>query len=133
MPARPERSSRASDVPRLTEIAFGSARPVDGYGPGFFRVGGEVIEGACLVGADGARGWAGYDDTAPILGLDIDVLILGTGPAIAHPPAAFRAAVEGAGIGMEITDSATAARLYNLLLAEGRRVAAALIPVGARP
>lgn len=120
-------------MPRLTEIAFGSARPVDGYGPGFFRVGGEVIEGACLVGADGAGAWAGYDDTGAILGLDIDVLIVGTGPAIAHPPPAFRAAIEAAGIGIELTDSATAARLYNLLLAEGRRVACALLPVGARP
>lgn len=120
-------------MPRLTEIAFGTARPVDGYGPGFFRVGGTVIEGAVLVSAAGAGPWGGYEVTAPLLALDIDVLILGTGGTIAHPPAPFRAAVEGAGIGLEVTDSATAARLYNLLLAEGRRVAAALLPVGARP
>lgn len=117
-------------MPRLTEIAFGAARPVEGYGPGFFRVGGAVIEGAVLVTAREARSWAGYGEAGAILALDIDVLILGTGGSIAHPPAAFRAAVEAAGIGLEVTDSATAARLYNLLLAEGRRVAAALLPVG---
>lgn len=34
---------------RLTEISFGSAQPVESYGPGFFRIGGKVLHGAVLI------------------------------------------------------------------------------------
>ena len=116
---------------RLSEIPFDTARPIDGYGPGFFRVGGEVLEGAILVTATGARSWGGYDEAEPLLALagQIDVLLLGTGGAIAHPPAGLRAALEEKGIGIEAMASPAAARTYNVLLSEGRRIAAALLPV----
>ena len=116
---------------RLTEVTYDSARPIDGYGPGFFRIGGEVLRGAVLVTATAARGWGGYGDAEPLLALagEIDVLLLGTGRTIAHPPAALREALEAAGIGVEPMDSAAAARTYNVLLSEGRRIAAALLPV----
>lgn len=117
---------------RLSEISFGQARPVDGYGPGFFRVGGAVLHGAVLVTAGGARAWGGYGETAPLLALEgeVDVLLLGTGASIAHPPADLRAALEARGIGVEAMASPAAARTYNVLLSEGRRIAAALLPVG---
>ncbi|KAB2883611.1 MAG: hypothetical protein F9K34_11310 [Albidovulum sp.] len=117
---------------RLTEISFGQARPIDGYGPGFFRIGGEVLHGAVLVTAGGARIWGGFDETAPLLALEgeVDVLLLGTGASIAHPPADLRAALEARGIGVEPMASPAAARTYNVLLSEGRRIAAALLPVG---
>jgi uncharacterized protein len=116
---------------RLTEIGFGAARPIDGYGPGFFRVGGAVIRGPVLVTAAGASAWGGYDDTAPLLALagGVDVLFLGTGGAVAPLPAALRTALEAAGLGVEAMDSPAAARTYNVLLSEARRVAAALMPV----
>jgi uncharacterized protein len=116
---------------RLTEIAFGAARPIDGYGPGFFRVGGEVLRGGVLVTAGGARLWGGYEDTAPLLALEgaVDVLLLGTGPDIAHAPPALRAMIEAKGIGVEAMASPAAARTFNVLLSEGRRIAAALLPV----
>lgn len=116
---------------RLTEIRYDSARPVDGYGPGFWRVGGTVFRGAVLVTATGAKGWGGYGDTAPLLALagEVDVLFIGTGRQIAHLPAEFRAALEAAGLGVEAMDSPAAARTYNVLLSEARRVAAALLAV----
>jgi uncharacterized protein len=117
---------------RITEVDFGTGTPIDGYGPDFFRVGGAVVEGGALVLPGGAAPWAGYDDTAAILAAagSVDILILGTGPAIAHPPPAFRAALEAAGIGVEPMASAAACRTYNVLLSEGRRVGAALLPAG---
>ena len=117
---------------RITEVDFGNGTPIDGYGPTFFRVGGEVVEGAALVLPGGVTPWAGYDDPAPILDATeaIDFLILGTGPHIAHPPTAFRTALEAAGIGVESMASAAACRTYNVLLSEGRRVGAALLPAG---
>lgn len=116
---------------RLTEITYGTAQPIEGYGPGFFRVGGHVLRGAVLITPWDAGPWGGLDDTAAPLALTgkIDVLFLGMGKDIAHPPAAFRKALEEAGIGIEVMNSPAACRTYNVLLAEGRRIAAALLPV----
>lgn len=116
---------------RLTEISYGSARPIEGYGPGFFRIGGHVLRGAALITPWDAGPWGGLEDMAAPLSLEgrIDVLLLGMGAEIAHPPAAFREALEAAGIGVEVMGSPAACRTYNVLLSEGRRIAAALLPV----
>ena len=116
---------------RLTEISYGTAQPVEGYGPGFFRVGGHVLRGPCLVTPWDAGLWGGLEDTAAPLSLAgrIDVLFLGMGAQIAHAPRAFREALEAGGIGVEVMSSPAACRTYNVLLSEGRRIAAALLPV----
>lgn len=116
---------------RLTEISYGQAQPVEGYGPGFFRIGGHVLRGACLITPWDAGVWGGLDDLATPLTLagKIDVLLLGMGADIAHPPKAFRAALEEAGVGVEVMSSPAACRTYNVLLGEGRLIAAALLPV----
>ena len=111
---------------RLTEIDFGAGRPVDGYGPGFFRVGGERVEGAMAVTPDGVRGWGGWADR-DFAG--IDVLLVGTGPAQVYLPKDFVADLDARGIGVEPMASPVACRSYNLLLAEGRRVGLAALPV----
>jgi uncharacterized protein len=119
---------------RLTEVRYDGALPVEGYGPGFFRIGGEVIEGGVLVLPSGAVAWAGWDDLEGIRAAAgaIDVLFAGTGAEIAHPPPAFRSAVEGFGIGLEAMATPPACRTYNVLLGEGRRVGLAVLPVGRR-
>ena len=116
---------------QLNEIDYGRSRPIEGYGPGFFRVGGEVLTGPHLVTADRTAPWGGYDDTAPLLALagQVDVIFIGTGAEMAYLPPAFRATLDAAGIGAEPMASAAACRTYNVLLSEGRRVAAALLPV----
>ena len=115
----------------LNEIDYGDAVPVDGYGPGFFRVAGEVHEGSVIVVADQVGTWGGYDDVAPLRALvgQVDVLFVGTGAEIAHLPPAFRSQLEEAGLGVEPMSSPAACRTYNVLLSEGRRVALALFPV----
>jgi uncharacterized protein len=89
------------------------------------------LRGPCLITPWDAGPWGGYDDTAAPLSLvdRIDVLFVGTGASVSHVPQAFREALEGQGIGVEVMASPTAARTYNVLLGEGRRVAVALIPV----
>lgn len=116
---------------RLTEVTYDTAQPVEGYGPGFFRIGGQVLRGACLITPWDAGPWGGLDDTATPLALTgrIDVLFVGMGAEIAHVPLPFRAALEQAGIGVEVMASPAACRTYNVLLSEGRRVAVALLPV----
>jgi len=116
---------------RMTEITYGSALAIEGYGPGFFRVGRHVLRGACLVTPWNAGPWGGLGDWDAPLSLQgkIDVLIVGTGAEIAHLPADFRAAFDGVGIGVEAMNSPAAARTYNVLLGEGRRIAVCLLPV----
>jgi len=114
---------------RLNEIAYNDAKPVDGYGPGFFRIGGDVFEGAVLVLPDGVKPWGGYDDCCTLAKADVDVVFVGTGAEIAHLPVAFRKQLEDAGLGVEAMASPAACRTYNVLLSEGRRVALALLPV----
>ncbi len=116
---------------KLTEMHFEGAQPVDAYGPGFFRVQGEKIEGAMLITATGLNSWGGYEDAAALLALagEIDVILVGTGPEIAHLPPALRRDVEAAGMGVEVMNSPAACRTYNVLVNEGRRVALAAFPV----
>jgi uncharacterized protein len=116
---------------RLTPVTYDQALPIAGYGPGFFRIGEHVLRGPCLISPWDAGPWGGFDDTDGPLTLAgrIDVLFVGTGAEIAHTPAEFRAAVEGAGMGVEVMNSPAACRTYNVLLGEGRRVAVALLPV----
>ncbi|WP_432448073.1 Mth938-like domain-containing protein [Aliiroseovarius marinus] len=113
------------------EVTYDSAQPVDSYGPGFFRVAGKVVHGPVLVTAETASAWGGLDDIDSLTALadQIDVLFLGMGAEIAHPPAALREALEEAGIGIELMGSAAACRTYNVLIAEGRRIALAALPV----
>ena len=116
---------------RLTEIEYPDARPVDGYGPGFFRVGGTAHEGPLAILPTGVTAWGGYEDSETLLAAAgaLDVIFVGTGAEIAHIPAGLRTALEEAGIGVEIMSSPAACRTYNVLLSEGRRVGLALIPV----
>ena len=116
---------------RVTEIHYPGSPPVDGYGPGFFRVAGEVHAGPLLLLPEGLAHWGGLADLDPILAqaAGIDVLLIGMGAEIRALPAEIRARLEGAGIGVEIMATPPACRTYNVLLGEGRRVAAALLPV----
>ncbi len=56
-----------------------------------------------------------------------EVLLLGTGRKLQFPPKALTAALIQAQIGIEIMDTAAACRTYNILMGEGRKVAAALL------
>ena len=116
---------------QLNETTYDDAQPVEGYGPGFFRVADKVFHGPMITHASSTQGWKGYTDLAPLLALvgDIDVLFVGTGGEIAHVPADMRDALETAGLGVEAMSTPSACRTYNVLLSEGRRVALAVIPV----
>lgn len=116
---------------RLNEIVFNDAKPVEGYGPGFFRIGGQVIQGAVITAPSGTRTWGGFDDIAALeaLVVETDVIFIGTGADVAHLPSGLRDQLEAAGVGVEAMASPAAARTYNVLLSEGRRVALAMLPI----
>lgn len=61
--------------------------------------------------------------------LEMEVAILGTGASQQFPRADLVAKFASRGIGLEIMDTAAACRTYNILMAEGRTVAAMLLPI----
>ena len=115
----------------LNEVNYADAKPVDGYGPGFFRIGGEAHEAPLILSPAGVLPWNGLDDMNPVLSVHphVDVILFGMGAEIAHLPTALRNAVEANGMGAEVMSSPQACRTYNVLLGEGRRVALAVLSV----
>lgn len=115
------------------------APSIDGYGGGGFRVSGVRREGSLLILDDQPQDWPvkafselTVADLQPVLDkgrLEVEFVLLGTGAVQALPTRAVREALQTAGIGLEFMDTPTAARVYNVLAAEGRRLAAALIAI----
>ncbi len=105
---------------------------IQSYGEGGFRVSNVRHAGAILVTASRTHAWAAAEvatlDPALVPG-DIDVLVIGCGARAAFMPPATRAAFKRRGVSLEVADTPAACRTYNILLSEGRRVAAALLPV----
>lgn len=66
-------------------------------------------------------------DLEPLLAMAPSVLIVGTGSQQIFPPAAIMAHCLTQGIGIEVMNNAAAARTYNVLASEARRVVTALI------
>jgi uncharacterized protein len=112
---------------------------IEGYGGGGFRVEGEWTRGSILILDDVARPWPASDlagletsdlDAVLAAGREVvEFLLLGTGSATTPPPKAVRLMLEEAGLGLEVMDTASACRLYNVLAKDGRRIAAALIAI----
>jgi uncharacterized protein len=116
-----------------------NAPSIDAYGDGGFRLAGEWREGSVLILDDEPRSWdvarsdqLTLDALKPVLEAgreSVEMVLLGMGPKNALPPREVREALRAAGIGLEFLDTPGAAKLYNLLTAEGRKLAAALIAV----
>ena len=117
---------------------FPGRAPIDAYGNGGFRFAGTSHRGSILCMADGIHGWdvsadvaLGLAELAPILArLEVPMfLLLGTGRGQVFPEIAIRRALLDAHIGLDVMDTGAACRTYNVLLAEQRPVAAALVAV----
>ena len=67
------------------------------------------------------------DDLAPLLALQPEVVLLGTGERQVFPPAAVMAACLRQGVGLEVMTNAAAARTFNVLAGESRRVVAGFL------
>lgn len=108
---------------------------VRGYGPGLIRIGERsfgrsvIVTPTTLVEDWRPAGIAQLlaEDLEPLLRLRPEVLLIGSGTRQVFPERATMAALYSAGLGFEVMDTGAACRTYNVLAAEGRDVAAALI------
>ena len=104
------------------------------YGDGYVIVNGQRHETNLIVLPERLIAWqaAGFDSLAEtdfevFLDMDLEVLLLGTGPRQRFPHPRLTQALARKRIGVEIMDLQAACRTYNILMAEERRVAAALL------
>jgi uncharacterized protein len=67
------------------------------------------------------------EDLAPLLAMNPELILLGTGERQVFPSAAVMAACLTRGIGIEVMTNAAAARTFNVLAGEGRRVVAGFL------
>lgn len=104
--------------------------PVDAYGNGGFRFAGMSHHGSILLLPSGVNAWDG-DDLSPVLAERdaVDLLLLGTGRTMVRPSRDVRDRFQRNGVQLDYMATGFAVSTYNLLLAEKRKVAAALIAV----
>jgi uncharacterized protein len=108
---------------------------VTGQGPGWIRVGTQEYRSGIVLTADTVvPEWAkgGFDalteaDFAGLLAHAPEIVLLGTGSTLRFPHPRLMRALADAQVGIEVMDTPAACRTFNILVAEGRRVAAALM------
>jgi uncharacterized protein len=122
----------------ITPLIPKGKQVITGYGNGQFKISGQVFTTPILVFPDRTVVW----DIKPNVALsldnlnvvieeegEIDLLIIGCSKAQQTIPPKIRMGLKEVGIALEIMDTGAAVRTYNVVLAEGRRIAAALIAV----
>jgi uncharacterized protein len=122
----------------VTPVVAAGRQLVQAYRAGGFTVAGIRHEGSLLVMPERTLPWQvdamsaiSIDSMAPITAAEpaVELLILGCGPSFAPAPPHLRDALRAHGIVVEPMATPAACRTYNVLLAEDRRVAAALIAI----
>ncbi len=111
---------------------------IQSYGDGQFRVTGEVYQGSILVFPDQTQLWPvesiadiSMDTLQDVITAsdEVDILLVGCGVRFQTVPKGLRQALKVAGIVLEWMDTGAASRTFNVLVAEERRVAAAILAV----
>ncbi|MDE1146205.1 MAG: Mth938-like domain-containing protein [Azospirillaceae bacterium] len=120
----------------ITPLIPADRQVIDAYGPGRFRVSNTVYETPIIVFPDRTLVWAVEnfadlepEDFAALTAEQPEIVLLGCGPTMQLFPSSLRRALKEQGLGgIDPMDTGAACRTYNVLMAEGRRVAAALLP-----
>lgn len=122
----------------ITPLIPKGKQVITGYGNGQFKISGQVYTTPILVFPDRTVVWDIKPNAAISLENlnvvmeeegEIDLLLIGCGRSQQALPPKIRAGLKEVGIALDIMDTGAAVRTYNVLLTEGRRVAAALIAI----
>ena len=122
----------------LTPLIPEGRQIVESYGEGRFRVSGQVYRGGILIFPERTIPWAvtlageaSLENLEPIVASGqqgaVELLLFGQGPSMQPVSPELRQGLKAAGVILEAMDTGAACRTYNVLMADGRRVAAALI------
>jgi uncharacterized protein len=120
----------------LTPLVPAGRQMIDSYGEDRFTVSGRVHHGSIIVFTDHTLAWpvraiteVTLDSLQPILAVrgSLEVVLLGCGARLTQIPRELRQMLRQSGLAAELMDTGAACRTYNVLAAEERKVAAALI------
>jgi uncharacterized protein len=121
----------------VTPLVAKDRQVIESYGSSGFRVSGNSFSGAIIVLPSVTQLWpvtaiadVSAESLAPVVDAGIQILLLGCGRHMQLVPPALRQALRAQGVVIDAMDTGAACRTYNVLLAEDRRVAAALLPSG---
>jgi uncharacterized protein len=122
---------------RFAESDSSNGYRIEAYGREGIRVAGRTLTtGLILTPERLIEDWGPKEASAldvghlsPLIELKPELVVLGTGAAQVFPEPSVCFAMLALGIGFEIMDTGAACRTYNILMAEGRQVAAALLPL----
>lgn len=133
-PRSPDDAVRAADDRTLPTPDATQVQLIRTYGPGRFLIGEHEWCEPVLVTPFATVPWraARAEEVSPDLLKEfgpVELLVVGCGPRSVFLPPALRGRFKAAGIGLEVVDTGAACRIYNVLLAESRKVGAALIPL----
>ncbi|MBV8032834.1 MAG: Mth938-like domain-containing protein [Betaproteobacteria bacterium] len=119
---------------KLHAAARGSYNVITAYGDDYVAVNGERHQASVVVTPERVFSWpvASFDaliakDFEALKAEKPEIVILGTGPRQRFPHPSITAPLTAAGIGVEVMDLKAACRTYNILVAEARKVALALV------
>lgn len=123
----------------ITPLIAEGRMVIQGTAPGMIRVNGTPWHTPVIVFPDRTVPWPGIatpqdaaeEDFAAFFAVagGTEIALLGTGAVSAAPvPAALRRVFSSRRIALEVMDTGAACRTYNVLMAEGRQVAALLVP-----
>ncbi|MDB3954036.1 Mth938-like domain-containing protein [Alphaproteobacteria bacterium] len=125
------------DVTPLTPDGF---QLIESYGQGQFRVAGDLWRQAIIVMPEQTAKWSvqsvaelTVESLSPVYNAEpaIEILLIGCGDRMVMVSSTFKKQCRAKGFGVDTMDTGAACRTYNVLMAEGRRVAAALLPLRA--
>ena len=112
------------------------AQVIQSYGPEGFQISHQVYRHPVIVTPDRVLAWQvdlsnlSAADFEPLRTDDppAEVILLGCGATGMLLPSALRQAIRALGFGIDAMPTGAACRTYNVMLSEGRRVAAAIVP-----
>ena len=138
IPPRPASGGRAPDDKTLPSPDPAQVQLIRSYGPGRFLISEREWRQPVLVTPTVTTAWnvaraeeLTLESLAALKAAPVptELLVLGCGARAIFAPPDLRAVLKAAGLALEVVDTGSACRIYNVLLAENRRVAAALIPL----
>ncbi|HXE17251.1 MAG TPA: Mth938-like domain-containing protein [Stellaceae bacterium] len=124
----------------ITPVVAPDRQVVEAYGEGGFRISGVTFAGPVIVCTDATTAWpvssfadmtiANLEPIRNRVGTEnaVEILLIGCGKRAQFVPAGLRTELKKIGVVVDTMDTGAACRTYDVLLAEGRRVAAALLP-----
>ncbi len=110
---------------------------VKSYGPGWVKVNEQEVHRSLIITPEQLvtdwppQAFVDLEEVhfEAVARLEPEIVLLGTGGHQRFPPPRLTRALLARGVGVEVMDTAAACRTYNIIMLEGRRVAAALLMI----